>query len=61
MNILYIGPYRQIDYVGQLSRIHIESIKRCLKSSDNLITRPVYLDSSLAIKDQIFWMPQQKH
>lgn len=47
MNILYIGPYRQIDYVGQHSALHIESILGSLNSSDKLLTRPLYLDTSL--------------
>jgi hypothetical protein len=49
MNILYIGPYRQIDYIGQVSLCHINSIKRSIKVTDKLITRPIYLDTSLAV------------
>lgn len=48
MNILYIGPYRQIDYIGQVSNTHIESIKKTIAVSDKLITRPIYIDSSLS-------------
>lgn len=48
MNILYIGPYRQLDYIGQVSETHIESILKTVKSSDILITRPLYLDTSLS-------------
>lgn len=48
MNILYIGPYRQIDYIGQVSNVHIESIKKYLKKDDHLVTRPLYIDSKLS-------------
>jgi hypothetical protein len=48
MNFLYIGPYRQKDYVGQLSLLHINSIKKSISSSDTLITRPLYLDTAFA-------------
>lgn len=51
MNILYIGPYRQIDYIGQVSNAHISSILNHIKPSDNLITRPVYIDTSLSQND----------
>lgn len=52
MNILYIGPYRQIDYIGQVSNAHIGSILRHIKPSDKLITRPVYIDTSLVKNDE---------
>lgn len=48
MNILYIGPYRQIDYVGQMSNLHIESIQKSKGQKNNLITRPLYLDYKLS-------------
>jgi len=48
MNILYLGPYRQTDYIGQVSSLHIDSIARKLKKEDRLITRAVYLDYSLS-------------
>lgn len=47
MNILYIGPYRQIDYVGQMANLHIDSIKKSIKNTDRLLTRPIYFDTSL--------------
>ena len=50
MNLLYIGPYRQLDYIGQVSTAHIDSILKHIKPSDSLITRPVYIDTSLADK-----------
>lgn len=53
MNILYIGPYRQTDYIGQVSNTHIESIKKTIKSQDNIVTRPIYLNPSLSVKTGI--------
>lgn len=46
MNILYIGPYKQTDYIGVMSLLHIHSIKQYLSQSDKLITRPIYLDTN---------------
>lgn len=54
MNILYIGPYRQIDYIGQCSLLHIRSILKSMSVSDRLITRPLYLDTSLSNQDDIY-------
>jgi len=46
MNILYIGPYRQFDYLGQVSNSHINSIKEYSKDTNiSLTCRPIYVDS----------------
>lgn len=50
MNILYIGPYRQYDYIGQQSLSHLSSIEKDIskiKKQVNLTCRPVYVDPSL--------------
>jgi hypothetical protein len=49
MNTLYIGPYRQFDYVGQQSIEHITAIENELikKNKDfSLTCRPIFLDPS---------------
>jgi hypothetical protein len=53
MNFLYIGPYRQKDYIGQLSLLHLQSIKQHISSSDKLITRPIYLDKAFALESDL--------
>ena len=55
MNILYIGPYRQIDYVGQMANLHIDSIRASMKNTDKLSTRPIYFDPSLASPSSIVY------
>lgn len=42
MNTLYIGPYRQIDNVGILSRLYLQDFNTVSKS---LMSRPIYLDN----------------
>ena len=45
MNLLYIGPYRQYDYMGQLSRISLHCIKEKLSYKNHKVySRPVYVD-----------------
>lgn len=40
MNALFIGPYRQINNIGILSRLYMQDLGRC---SNQLMSRPVYL------------------
>jgi hypothetical protein len=54
MNILYIGPYRQLDYIGQASRLYIRSIiDQAKKKNDNvkLHTRSVCIEPNLLDKE----------
>lgn len=45
MNILYLGPYRQYDYIGQNSRISLHRIKEKLSYHNyKTYSRPVYID-----------------
>lgn len=45
---LYIGPYRQYDYHGVLSNIHLSRLSASLARKDiKLYSRPLFLDSSL--------------
>ena len=45
MNLLYIGPYRQYDYMGQTSRILLHSIKeKCSYNNHKVYSRPLYID-----------------
>lgn len=47
MNLLYIGPYRQYDYMGQTSRILLHSIKEKLYYRNHSVySRPVYIDTT---------------
>jgi hypothetical protein len=57
-NIIYIGPYRQYDYVGIASELHIRSI---IKSIDlkkhKLFLRPLYLSNDAIKKpNSIDWL-----
>lgn len=54
MNILYIGPYRQVDYIGQVSSVHIDSIRRSMSVSDKLLIKPLYIDTSLSNDDTYY-------
>jgi len=49
MNILYIGPYRQFDYLGQQSLSHISALKKVSETNKgiDLTCRPIFLDPSL--------------
>lgn len=49
MNILYIGPYRQFDYLGQQSLSHISALEKVAKTNSeiSLTCRPIFLDASL--------------
>lgn len=48
MNILYLGPYRQYDYIGQQSLAHLSSLEKAIaKKSINITCRPVFIDASL--------------
>ena len=49
MNILYLGPYRQYDYNGIISRKYINTIVR--SKHIKLTTRPIYIDASCTYKD----------
>lgn len=54
MNILYIGPYRQLDYIGQASRLYLRSIlDQAKKKNDNvkLHARSVCIEPNLLSKD----------
>jgi len=54
MNILYIGPYRQLDYIGQASRRYIQSLLDQTKKKNEILklhTRPICIESNLIIKD----------
>lgn len=46
-DLIYIGPYRQQDYSGLVSQLHIKSLIAWTKNSDNkhkLFLRPAYID-----------------
>lgn len=48
MNTLYIGPYRQYDYLGISSNIYLNTIKHSmLKNQNKIYSRPIYIDSSV--------------
>ena len=49
MNILYLGPYRQYDYNGIISRKYINTIVQ--SKHIQLTTRPIYIDVSCTYKD----------
>jgi hypothetical protein len=49
MNILYLGPYRQYDYNGIISRKYINTIVQA--KHIQLTTRPIYIDASCEHKD----------
>lgn len=60
-NIIYIGPYRQYDYIGIVSELHIRSI---IKSIDlkkhKLFLRPLYLSNETIQKNHpIDWLPYE--
>lgn len=60
-NIIYIGPYRQYDYVGIVSELHIRSI---IKSIDlkkhKLFLRPLYLSKDTVQQSHpIDWLPYE--
>lgn len=47
MNVLYLGPYRQNDYMGQYSRMNLRSIISGLPAKKSSVySRPIYIDFS---------------
>lgn len=50
MNILYLGPYRQNDDIGVLSRIYLNSIS----TKFSVCSRPVYLNNNANNSQNIF-------
>jgi hypothetical protein len=50
MTSVFIGPYRQYDYLGQVSRSYLESLHRTYTNKNlSIISRPLFLDSSVLI------------
>jgi hypothetical protein len=49
MTSVFIGPYRQYDYVGQVSRAYLQSIYRTHTNKNlSFIGRPLFIDPSVA-------------
>lgn len=42
-NVLYIGPYRQNDIFGEISRSYL----RCIKLSNNMLSVPIYYTNNI--------------
>jgi len=52
MTTIFIGPYRQYDYMGQLSKIYLESIHRAfIIKKMSIIGRPLYIDDLSVTQD----------
>jgi hypothetical protein len=48
MNTVFIGPYKQYDYLGQVSKTYLESINLALKPRNKtILARPVFIDFSV--------------
>ena len=54
MTSVFIGPYRQYDYLGQISRTYLQSIYLAYTNKKlSLISRPLFIDSSLTATNNI--------
>jgi hypothetical protein len=48
MTSAFIGPYRQYDYLGQVSKTYLQSIYTAYSNKNlSIISRPLFIDSSL--------------
>lgn len=52
MTTVFIGPYRQYDYIGQVSKTYLESIHRSLLNKKmSLVSRPLFIDPGSVVED----------
>lgn len=52
MTTVFIGPYRQYDYIGQISKIYLESIyKTFINRKMSVIGRPLFTDNMSVIQN----------
>jgi len=46
MTTIFVGPYRQYDYTGQISKIYLDSISRAaINRKMSVISRPLFIDN----------------
>jgi hypothetical protein len=53
MNTLFIGPYQQTDYIGNISKCYLDYLLSSSKHQEQLVCRPLYLDNETT-SDAVF-------